>query len=147
MKISILTDSTKNETEIQITCNHISAEINKVIEILSMIDGQLTGVKDDETYMINIVDVLYIETVDKRTFIYTHDGEYESNLKLYEIEEKLEDAKFLRVGKSTIINLQKIKSLRAEVNRRIRVTLENEEQIIVSRKYVNVLKNKLGIEN
>lgn len=46
----------------------------------------------------------------------------------------------------SIINLKKVKSLKADINRKIRVTLVNGEQIIVSRMYSEALRKRLGIK-
>jgi len=146
VKISIQTDDTKNEIEIQIICNQLTQEVEKIIETLRILGQQLTGSMDGETFILDISDVLYIETVDKKTFIYTETGEYESSLKLYELQQKLEEASFIRVGKSIILNMKHIKSLKTDLNRRIRVTIENGEQVIVSRQYAEQLKKRLGIK-
>ncbi len=90
--------------------------------------------------------ILYIDTVDRKILVYTEDEIYESDLKLYEIEMELVERDFLRVSKQTIVNLRKVKSLRAEFDRKIRLTLQNGEQIIVSRMYSDELRRKLGLK-
>ncbi len=44
-----------------------------------------------------------------------------------------------------IVNIRKIKSVKAELNGRMIAELLNGEQIIISRAYVKELKRKLGI--
>ena len=44
-----------------------------------------------------------------------------------------------------IVNIRKIRSVRAELNARMSVELLNGERIIISRGYVKELKNKLGV--
>ncbi|MBR6358336.1 MAG: LytTR family transcriptional regulator DNA-binding domain-containing protein, partial [Lachnospiraceae bacterium] len=44
-----------------------------------------------------------------------------------------------------IVNIRMIKSLKADIDRKIRVTLKNDEQIIVSRMYSDELRRKLGL--
>ena len=82
-------------------------------------------------------------------FLTTHnmkEATYESELKLYEIEQELMEQDFIRVSKQSIINLKKVKSLKADINRKICVTLQNEEQIIVSRMYSDELRKRLGVK-
>lgn len=88
---------------------------------------------------------MYFETVDRKTFCYTADGVYEITLKLYEIEEKYENTDYIRISKSSIVNLNKIKSIRPDFGGKILATMENNEKIYISRQYVPVLKRKLGI--
>ena len=71
---------------------------------------------------------------------------YESELKLYELEQQLEEKDFIRISKQSIINLKKVKSLKADINRKIRVTLQNGEQILVSRMYSDELRKRLGVK-
>lgn len=99
-----------------------------------------------ETYFLDIAKILYIESVDRKTFVYTGREVYESDFRLYELEAQLEKSGFLRANKSCLIQLKHIKSLRADIDRRIRVTMENGEQIIVSRQYAEGLKRRLGAE-
>lgn len=124
-------------------CNSLTPEIEKIISTLKILDKQLVATKANETYFLCISEILYIETVDKKTFVYTKENIYETEMKLYELEEQFG---FFRSGKSCIINLKYIRSLKAEFDRRIRVTMENGEQIIVSRQYAEELKNRLGVK-
>lgn len=146
MKISISEDMRVTETEIAITCNHLTPEIEKIISMLRIMDMKLTGSKDGETCLIDAAKVLYMESVDKKTFIYTEGAVYESQLKLYELEAQLTRSGFFRASKSCIIHLKQIKSLKADLNRRIRVTMSNGEQLMVSRGYAEELKERLGIK-
>ncbi len=143
MKITIETNQMIKETEIKIVCNSITQDIEKIISTLNIFDKKLTVKKNDEIFFINISEVLYIDTVDKKTFVYTSDNVYETTLKLYELEEQFE---FFRASKSCIINIKYIKSLKSDFDRKIRVTMENEEQIIVSRQYAIELKELLGVK-
>ena len=49
-------------------------------------------------------------------------------------------------GKSSLVQLKYIKSLKMDINRRIKVTLENGEQLMVSRQYADELKKRLGVK-
>lgn len=145
MKITIHTDENVQEMELSITCSHMTPRIEKLLAMVRMMEMQLTGIQDGETYLIDAGLVLYIDTVDKRTFLYTEKQVYESNLKLYELEEQLVQSDFFRANKSCIINLKHIVSLRAELDRRILVTMSNGERLIVSRQYADEVKRKLGV--
>lgn len=146
MKITIHSDENIQEMEIDIRCRKLTPEIERVISVLKMLEMKLTGVYEGETCFLDPAQVLYIDTTDKKTFIYTKEKVYETNLKLYELEERFSEAGFFRGGKSCIINLRHIHSLRADLERRIRVTLDNGEQLVVSRQYAEVLKIRLGVK-
>ena len=146
MKIEIDADDKYTDTEVIIRTPKITQEIEKMIALMRMIKMQIGVKNSDETYLLDIEKILYIDTVDRKTLVYTEDEIYESDLKLYEIEMELVERDFLRVSKQTIVNLRKVKSLRAEFDRKIRLTLQNGEQIIVSRMYSDELRRKLGLK-
>ena len=146
MKITICTDNMTEETEIHINCKHLTPQLEKIISILRMLDFKMTGEKDGESYILDIYKILYIETVNKKTFLYTEDNVYESALRLYELEEELKEFDFFRAGKSSIINLRSIQAIRTDLDRKLRVTLCNGEQLIVSRQYADNVRRKLGVK-
>jgi DNA-binding LytR/AlgR family response regulator len=143
--LKILINEGFAETEIIINCKSANDEILKMVSILHSFDNKLTGLKDGKTYIIDSNDVFYFESVDKQSFVYTANDVYEAALKLYEIEDRLSGAGFFRNSKSQIINISKILSLRPDFGGRIEVTLQNGENIIVSRQYAKNLKERLGL--
>ena len=144
MKITINIDKSYAETEITINSAAISPELEKVIVSLRALDFKLTGSKDGQTHILDVSQVLYVDTVDKKTFLYTKSAVYETSLRLYELEENLSKSDFFRAGKSSIINFNKIKSLKSDIDGRIIVVMENNERLVVSRQYAAFIKNKLG---
>ena len=146
MKISINVDEAVKDIEITISCNRLTPEIEKMLATLRILDRQLMATKGEETYLLDVAKVIYLESVDRKTFVYTGENVYESSLKLYELEQQLDECGFFRASKSCLVQLKYIKSLKADINRKIRVTLENGEQIIVSRQYAEELKKKLGVK-
>ena len=145
MKINLDIDGKYDDTEVIIRAPHLNNDIERMVAMMRMIDMQIAVRKDNETYLLETEKILYIEAVDRKTFVYTNSENYESELKLYEIEKELIERDFLRISKNSIVNLRKIKSLKADVNRKIRITLQNGEQIVVSRMYSDELRRKLGL--
>jgi len=143
MKIKINIDKSYTETEITINCAAMSDELEKVIISLRALDFKLTGAKDGQTHILDASQILYIDTVDKKTFLYTKSAVYETNLRLYELGENLSSNNFFRAGKSIIINFNKIKSLKSDIDGRIIVVMENNEKLVVSRQYTEFIKKKL----
>lgn len=145
MKINLDIDGKYDDTEVIIRAPHLNNDIERMVAMMRMIDMQIAVRKDNETYLLETEKILYIEAVDRKTFVYTNSENYESELKLYEIEQELIERDFLRISKNSIVNLRKIKSLKTDVNRKIRITLQNGEQIVVSRMYSDELRKKLGL--
>ena len=145
MKIEILVDEEATDLNISVTCKQLTPEIERILATLRMMDHQLMAKKNEETFLLDIAQVIYIESVDRKCFNYTSDEMYESDFRLYELEQQLEECGFFRVSKSFLIHLQKVQSLKAEINRKIRITMSNGEQIIASRQYADALKKRLGV--
>ena len=144
MKINISIDPSVTETEVLITASALSEELEKVMSSLRALDFKLTGTGRGQTHILDAEQVLYIDTVDKKTFLYTENDVYESSLKLYELEQQLSSNDFFRAGKSSIINFNKIKSLKSDMDGRIIVVMENGEKLVVSKQYASFIKSKLG---
>lgn len=146
MKITINIDETAKDLHISLSCSELTPEIERVLATLRMLNKQLTVTKNNEIYLLDAADVIYIESVDRKCFVYTTNNVYESDFKLYELEHQLDQYGFFRVSKSCLIHLKAVKSLKADLNRRIKVTLINGEQLIASRQYAEELKEKLGVK-
>ena len=135
MKITLNQDPAFPETEVII--NHHDGAMLRVYQ------KKLVGLKDGERRLLDVKDILYIDTADKKTFLYTENAVYESALKLYELEDALRELDFLRAGRSAIVNFRRIQSIRPELGGRMLVTMDNGEQVYVSRQYAGELKGKL----
>ena len=146
LKISINIDSDVTDTEIIVSCGSLTPEIEKIVATLRILDQQMMVSKDGESYILDVSKIAYAESVDRKTFIYTVNDCFESRLKLYEIEEQLCRSGFIRASKSCLVRIGFIRSLKNEINHKLRLTLENGEQLIVSRQYADELKKRLGVK-
>jgi len=133
------------DTEIVIKCPSATEEIQRIAALLQSNDQKLSGDKDGQTRLIDRDAVFYIESVDKKSFIYTADEVFQSHLKLFEFEDRLAGGNFFRSSKSQITNLAKIASLCPDFGGRIEAIMENGEKIVVSRQYSKLLKERLGL--
>ncbi|MDO4333680.1 MAG: LytTR family DNA-binding domain-containing protein [Eubacteriales bacterium] len=143
MDIKIL-KITKNQPErMEIRCHEVTEEIREIVTFVKSRQGQLTGVLEGKKYEISVLDIYYIEAVDNRVFLYCSRQVYETKQKLYELEEFLKEKYFLRVSKSLLLNLMKVKAVKPALNGRFIAILQGGEEIMISRKYVPELKKAL----
>ena len=145
MRLSIEEGEQFTETEVVIRCRKNEGQLTRLISLLQSFDKKLSGQKDGQTYLLEMEQVLYIDTADKRTFLYTAEGVYETPLQLYELEDRLSAGDFFRASKSSIVNFNEIRSLRPDFGGRMQLTMSNGEQLIVSRQYVPYIRKKLGL--
>jgi DNA-binding LytR/AlgR family response regulator len=145
MKVIIEDIDPFEEEQIIIRCRNINDTILKFISDLKMEQKKLVGLKDGVMVMIEPQNVYYFEGVNNKVFIYCKHNVYETKLKLYEVEADYENTDFVRVSKSIIINLSKIKSISPAYSGRFEALLFNGEKVVISRQYVPELKRKLGL--
>lgn len=144
LKIIIEEPQGAEEDQIIFKCREMTPALLHVISLLKTQEG-LVGYDGTEIHRIRPTAIYYIEVVDNKTFLYCKNHFYESKQKLYEIEEYLVNSDLLRVSKSVILNLSKIKSLSPALNGRFEAMLDNGEKLIISRQYVSGLKKRLGV--
>ncbi len=145
MKITIQDLPEGEEEEIIIRCRGMDEQLLKLVYALRAGREKLTVSRQERLFRIPPSSVYYFEAVDNRVFAYLEKEVYETKLKLYELEERLAGTDFFRASKSTVINLAKVESLSPAFNGRFEAAMKNGEKLIVSRQYVPVLKEKLGL--
>lgn len=134
----------KDEPEVlEIRCHKIGDEVQEIISFIKSRQGVLNGRKDGNETEIPVLDVCYIESVDNRTYIYTVNDCYEIGMRIYELEEMLSKSTFVRIQKGMILNLMKINSIKPGLSGRYVALLKNNEEVIISRKYVPDFKRML----
>ncbi len=145
MKITIEDRLDGGEDEIIIRCKKMDEHLLKLVYAIKTGQEKLTVSKENDILQVAPKDIFYFEGVDNKVFLYLEKDVYETKLKLYELEERYRGTDFVRVSKSVILNLAKVKHLSPAYNGRFEATMKNNEKLIVSRQYVPVLKEKLGL--
>ncbi len=84
-------------------------------------------------------DILWIEAYGDYSKVHTNDQVYLSNFGISDLEKKLNPQLFLRVHRSSIINLDKVKEL-DKYGKSYDVTLVNGDVVRVSRGYMDAIK-------
>lgn len=144
MEIQIM-EQMEDALKVLIQCRKADNEVLRLKTYIELFDNKLYAKKDNEYCVINASEVLYFETVDNHTFLYTREDVLEIRQKLYELEDYLSEKDFIRISKSLIVNINKIRSLRPELNRTILATMCNGERLSISRKYVLEIRKLLSI--
>ncbi len=150
MKVNINIISSELEEEVNFNIHNVNQKINEAIELLTSskkIIKYLLVKKEDKHYKVNIDEVFYIESIDRKVFIYTKAETYEISEKLYILEEQLSSNNFLRISKSMLLNINKIYSFYPKLSGNLEALLTNKEKVIISRRYVSNLKSKLGMRD
>lgn len=145
MKITITEPGEGEEDEIIVRCRHMDQQLLKLIYAVKAGREKITALQDGNYFQVALEEIYYFEAVDNKVFLYLEKEVYETRMKLYELQEIFQGTDFFRASKSCIVNLSKVKRLSPAFNGRFEALMQNGERVIISRQYVPVLKQKLGL--
>lgn len=145
MKLTIIRRPEYTEPEVTLKYADDDPETTRLIDVLNSYCKSITAVKGNNVQNLDIHKIYYFESVDDKTYIYTKDDVYDCKQKLYEIEDAFRDSSFIRISKSCIVNIAKLKSVRPFMNGKFEATMQNGEKMIINRHYVADFKKKFGI--
>lgn len=143
MKITVEQDLSCNETEIVIRYSQKESQVNRIIDFLQSLNMQIKCDIDNTERMINVSDVYYIESVDKKTFVYLEKDVYHTDFRLYQLRDRLKGSGFVQISKSCILNINALESIRPLFNSRMEAALKNGEKVYINRNYLNGVKEML----
>lgn len=145
MKLHLHQAMDVEETEITIRYSLLTPELERLIARIRQAAYTLPGKLEDAVHLVPLEHICYIDTVDERTFLYTRQAVYESDERLYQLEERLGKASFLRISRNTLLNLSMLKSVRSLPGERMEAALKNGERLIVSRHYLRAFKARFNL--
>ncbi len=145
MKITIIEPAQGEEEELIIKAANLDEQTLRLINSMKNRSRKMNAYLEGKIFFIAPEEIFYFEAVDQKVFAYCKSEVYEVKSKLYELEEELSSWNFIRTGKSVILNLNRIKRLSPAFSGRLEALLQNGEKIIISRQYVALLKERLGL--
>lgn len=119
-------------------------DINKLGEVLKYIQDkknnsrQIMVKQEGEDIVIDLSDVIYIESMDKNVRIVTSKKEYITRYNISDYEEELKNNGFFRIHRSYLISLSKVKKIVKND-----VVMDGDSSLPVSRSNVKALKEAL----
>ena len=145
MIIKIEIDDNISDDEILIKCREINENIKKIQKFIDDTTKQadIHFYKNNTEYYLSLDSVLFFETSGTSINAHTKDNFYQVKNKLYELENILPSC-FVRVSKSTIINVSHIYSIEKNITSSSIVQFNGtHKQVYVSRNYYKVLKQRI----
>lgn len=145
MKITLEPMNT-GETELIIRGDISSEEVNALLSFINAGNnsGKLILCREDEQFLVNAKDIVYLEASDGKVTAVTAEGSYYTKQKLYELKEALSALPFAQINKGVIVNIDFVKSVSAEFSGNYTLKLKNnKETLTISRKYFKEFKSKI----
>ena len=146
MKVKIEIHENLIEDELIIHCSSLDERIQKLYHAIMDMTKEskhLILFKGNVEYYLPLDSLLFFETSNNCIRAHTVDGIYETTYRLYELEELL-PGNFMRVSKSTILNINHICAISKNITSSSEIQfLNTHKQVYVSRHYYKLLKLRL----
>ncbi len=97
----------------------------------------------DRTVLVKIGEVLYFQADNKYTSVHSATSDYLIDTPLVELEQKVNPHDFVRIHRSTLVNVAWISEIRRSYDGRPRVVLRDPKatELVASRSYADNLRN------
>ncbi len=143
MKIKMVQNPELKDINVEITYPEMNNIVENLKQRIYSCNQFIIGEDNGRTYKINIYDIFYIESVDRKTFIYTKKDVFCSKNKLYMFKDELPENDFVQISKSCILNINILKCVKALINSKMEAILINGEKLVISRSYISHVKRIL----
>ncbi|WP_271001996.1 LytTR family DNA-binding domain-containing protein [Listeria seeligeri] len=146
--LHINNDTTKKRNATFLFDNYSEEDVIQFLEeyIVSSVGNnfygiQLKGIRQGELTKVLFSDIYYFEAIQSRLYAYTQESAYLIKCKLYEIEDF--NPIFIRINKSTVINILFVGKVRPLINSKLQIELLDGQDLEVNRKYRKKFLNYL----
>lgn len=143
MKIKKQQDPSCPEIEITLRYANEDGKVKRIVSFLRSVEMQIKCDIDNTEKMIGVADIFYIESVDKKTFVYLEKSVYHTDHRLYQLMDDLREYGFVQISKSCILNINVLDSIKPLFNSRMEALLKNGEKVYINRGYLSQVKEAL----
>jgi len=143
MIVKLEQDLSREDIEVLIKYANMNKDVERIAMLLQSVDTRIKCNMDGNEKLVNASDIYYIESVDKRTFVYCEKSVYRTELRLYQLAEDLSRSGFVQISKSCVLNVNVLDGIKPLLNSRMEATLINGKRLYVTRKYLDSIKQAL----
>jgi len=146
MKVNLFVSKDIEEPHADIHTNELTDNITKAMSILESDESSdmLAVKKGSDIALLQFSEVYMLRVEDKQVKVYTENADYLIKKPLYQVEETL-SSDFVRISKTTIVNLKKIERVAPSLKGMMFIQLKNGLKDNISRKYLPDFKNALDL--
>ncbi len=146
MKIKLEINPKYKELEIHVCHEADTEQARDVCRVLcNVLDTCVMAYSDGQVIPVGSSDIIRIFSQNQGVYVTTTKGVYRLRERLYELEERLDSCRFLRISNSEIVNLRKIQRMDTSLTGTVKMYLDENIETYVSRRYVTRIKKALGI--
>ena len=140
MKIKVVIDKNLDE-DVVVYAKERNELVDKIERLLKGEDN-IVAKRDRTLYNLNLSEIVCFTAENNKVFAHVGKEMFEVDEKIYELEETLPD-NFLKINKSCIANIKKIKSFDATITGTLAVNFKNGYRDYVSRRRMKYVKERL----
>lgn len=144
MDLRLCIDPSAKGITVTITAPAETEEVRALTALLSPL-SPIPGWQGERMTPLDPADILCFYASDKAVFARTAQGEYLIRLRLYELEDRLDSHRFVRISHSEIVNLRQVTDLDLSLAGSIKMTLHGGHVCWASRRYVKKIKQAVGL--
>lgn len=144
MKVEIQISADIEEPYAVIYSNKMTDEVQHIYEKIQSGGNVITAIDNEQIIILHPAEIYMLRMENEQLIVYCQQKKYVSGKRLYEMEQLLGN-RFMRISKSTIINLKKVNSVEPSFNGTMLVVLKNGDKDYISRKYLPAFKKYLGL--
>ena len=146
MKVNLFVSRDIDQPHADIHTNELTENISKAINILeSEEQNEMLAVKDgSDITLLELKDIFMFRVEDKKVLVYTEDNDYLIKKPLYKVEDSL-SSDFVRISKTTIVNLKMVRRVAPSLRGMMFIELKNGLKDNISRKYLPDFKRALDL--
>ena len=145
MDVELRIEPGRQEPKLVILAGEESEELHRLMESLSTLSlGPIPVSRGEEKLLLPQGAFLRFYTDGKGVSAQTAEEICTVRLRLYELEERLDATRFVRISNSEIINLDRVTAVDLSLSGTICMTLDSRVKAYVSRRYVKKIKETLN---
>ena len=146
MKVNLFVSRDIEEPYADIHTNELTDNVSKAISILESDESSdmVAVKKGSDIALLQMDEIFMFRVEDKQVKVYSENSEYIIKKPLYQVEETL-SSDFVRISKTTIVNLKRIDRVAPSLKGMMFIELKNGLKDNISRKFLPDFKQALDL--
>ena len=141
MKLNLYEEKDSSNERVDVYYAKMRPAVRRIIDTVNSDRPTLSGrpadedLDDGEEVILDPGEIYYLDHIERKLFAYTGNGVFRIMNTLNACEEMLWNYGFVRVSKSNLINIYKIRRLKPDINMKVYASFDNGERICINRSY------------
>lgn len=146
MRVKLQIQEKYKELEIYVCYHERNAQVERTASQIAELLQESVQVTDGSTVrFLPVGEIIRCYAERQKVLVQTAEGSFSAQQKLYELEALLPEYQFVRISRSEIVNLRRIRRLDMDLAGTIKVILSDGTQTWTSRRCIPKLKQALGL--